>query len=74
MAKISYHKERDIINQEKLSEILATLPDYVPDFFIAIENNSSTLTRLNYGYDLRLFFEYISEKLNKRFLLFRLLF
>lgn len=65
MAKISYHKERDIINQEKLSEILATLPDYVPDFFIAIENNSSTLTRLNYGYDLRLFFEYISEKLNK---------
>ena len=65
MAKISYHKERDIINQEKLSELLTQLPDYVPDFFIAIENNSSTLTRLNYGYDLRLFFEYLAEKLNK---------
>ena len=65
MSRISYHKERDIINQEKLAELLRELPDYLPDFFIAIENNSSTLTRLNYGYDLRLFFEYLAEKLNK---------
>ncbi|MBO4412878.1 MAG: tyrosine-type recombinase/integrase [Clostridia bacterium] len=63
---ITYHKQRDIINQEKLSEILTTLPDYVADFFLAIENNSSSLTRLNYGYDIRLFLDYLSGKLNKK--------
>lgn len=63
---LTYHKQRDIINQEKLSEILSTLPDYVADFFLAIENNSSSLTRLNYGYDIRLFFDYLAGKLNKK--------
>ncbi len=64
ISNMSYHKQRDIINNEKLSEILVMLPDYVSDFFVAIENNSSALTRLNYGYDLRTFFDFLSIKLN----------
>lgn len=63
-SNMTYHKQRDLINQEKLSEILVSLPDYVPDFFVAIENNSSSLTRLNYGYDLRSFFDFLSSKFN----------
>lgn len=57
----NYYQERNKINISKLSEILRQLPEYCYDFFIAIESNTSTLTRLNYGYDLRIFFTYISK-------------
>ena len=36
------------------------LPPCCADFFRSIEPTTSVLTRLNYAYDLRLFFEYIS--------------
>ena len=40
-------------------EILKELPQFAERFFIGVEQTTSPLTRLNYGYDLRVFFEYL---------------
>ena len=40
-------------------------PYFVHDFLISIENNTSSLTRLNYLTDLKLFFSYIANTLSK---------
>ena len=47
---------------EKLRTVLKELPEYCFAFFIAIEPQSSILTRINYAYDLRLFFHYLSQE------------
>ena len=41
------------------------MPPFVDDYFLGIENQTSTLTRLNYAYDLRIFFDYIVKKVFK---------
>jgi site-specific recombinase XerD len=65
MAKLSYHDEVDLKNQKKILEELYTLPLFINDFIISIENNSSSLTRLNYLIDLKVFFNYLGNVLNK---------
>lgn len=65
MAKPSYHTQRDLINQKKIMEEICFFPSFVHDFLIAIENNTSSLTRLNYLTDLKLFFSYMSNTLSK---------
>lgn len=40
------------------------MPDFMYDYFVAIENNTSDLTRLNYAYDLRTFFHYLMNETN----------
>ena len=32
------------------------------EFFIGVELNTSALTRLNYSYDLRVFFDFLTKK------------
>ncbi|MEG1804941.1 MAG: integrase, partial [Clostridia bacterium] len=54
-----YYKQREISNNVKLKKILIELPLFCFDFFIGIENTTSILTRLNYAYDLRVFFDYL---------------
>lgn len=66
MAKVSYHTQRDLINQKKIVESLSFFPPYIHDFIISIENNTSTLTRVNYLTDLKLFFSYLSNTLSKQ--------
>lgn len=46
---------------EKMGKYLEKLPDYCLDFFTGIENNSSSLTRVNYAMDLSVFFDYLSK-------------
>lgn len=65
MGKISYHDERDLQNQKKITGELLIFPNFVNDFMISLENNSSTLTRLNYLTDLKIFFNYLGKILNK---------
>lgn len=65
MKKLSYFEKRDISNQKKIGSITANLPDFVYDFFIGIENNSSSLTRRNYAMDLNIFFDFLQEILHK---------
>lgn len=58
----SFYEEREISCIKRLNEIIDSLPYYVRDFFIGVELRTSALTRLNYGYDLRVFFDFLSKK------------
>ena len=61
----SYYLTRTQTTNEKLKNILNELPDLCKILFIGIQNNTGPLTRLNYAYDLRLFFQFLSQELNK---------
>lgn len=64
MKNQTYYNEQKIKNTEKLRNVLKDLPDFALDFFTGIENNTSSLTRLNYAYDLRLFFNWAVNETN----------
>ena len=64
MKKQSYYNEQKIKNTEKLRGVLRELPDFALDFFVGVENRTSALTRLNYAYDLRLFFNWLINETN----------
>ena len=55
----TYHEQVDIKNIMKLREIIATLPRFLSTFFLGISETTSTRTRINYAYDIRVFFEYM---------------
>lgn len=58
-----YFDQRDIKNSERIEEILnSDLPEYCREYFVGISMNTTTLTRLNYAYDLRTFFKYLVKK------------
>lgn len=48
----------------KTREILKELPPIAEVFFVGVEQATSPLTRLNYAYDLRVFFEYLMTETN----------
>lgn len=58
----------DYSEQQKKKDILMTrqvvdeLPKFCREFFISLNEVTSTKTRLNYAYDLRVFFKYITEE------------
>ncbi len=60
--KKSYYEERDLSCIKRTDEIIDTLPYYVKDFFIGVEPRTSSLTRLNYAYDLRVFYNFLTAK------------
>lgn len=57
----SYHEQLKKEETLKIREILESLPPFIFDFFRGIEITTSTKTRIGYGYDLRIFFEYILD-------------
>jgi len=61
----SYHNESHQERVKKFRNILKDLPDFCREFFRGIEPNTSMLTRLNYAYDLRLFFEFITSEIKE---------
>lgn len=48
-------------NLEKLRGLIRELPEFCFDFFVAIEPQTSVLTRINYAYDLKQFFRYMTK-------------
>lgn len=60
MANINFYQKRDMQNRLKMAKYTERLPDYCLDFFIGVENNTSSLTRYNYAMDLYIFFNYLS--------------
>ena len=52
------HKEKTLL----LRSLLEELPAFCRDFFRGIESGTSILTRINYAYDLRLFFNFLKER------------
>ncbi len=55
----NYYLDRNIKNMKKLNEMLADLPTFCSIFFIGIQDTTTPLTRLNYGVDLKTFFNYL---------------
>lgn len=57
----TYHEQTNIDYTLRLRELLTTLPPFAKDYFRAIEYTSSIRTRLNYAYDIRVFYHYLME-------------
>lgn len=57
---ISYHAQSDMRRLERLRALEKELPTVCTDFFRSISQTTSTLTRLAYAYDFRLFFQYLT--------------
>lgn len=60
--KHSYFEERELSCIDRTNNIIDTLPYYVRDFFVGVELRTSPLTRLNYAYDLRVFYNFLTKK------------
>ena len=59
MASNNYYKEREINCIKKINLMLEDLPKMTREFVLGITEYTSPLTRLNYVYDLRIFFDYL---------------
>lgn len=57
-----YRNQVNIKRMQKLHEISRELPVYCTDFFRSVSQTTSSLTRLAYAYDYRLFFEYLTNE------------
>ncbi len=65
----NYYKQREIDCLNKIDEISKELPPYVKEFMIGKTDYTSPLTRLNYMFDIRIFFNFLSNKVyfNKKY-------
>lgn len=64
MKNPTYFDQRDEKNAVLIEQILENdLPDFCQEYFVGISTRTSVLTRLNYAYDLRTFFNYIVKKI-----------
>ena len=41
------------------------MPYFCSEFFIGVENQTTPLTRINYAYDLRIFFDFLTKEIDK---------
>lgn len=57
-----YHTQMDRKRMEKIRELQMELPHLCTDYFRSIAFTTSTLTRLAYAYDFRLFFQYLHKE------------
>lgn len=60
MKNVDYFKARDEENILKLRELRLQLPAFCSQFFMGIEHTTTPLTRLGYGRDLKIFFEFLT--------------
>lgn len=61
----TFIEERDSVNTLKLRAVMRELPEFCSEFFVGISTRTSVLTRLNYAYDLRTFFNYLLNEVRK---------
>ncbi len=64
MSRLS-RTEMNVQKTEKLKNVLSTLPKFCLEYFRNIEPQTTLLTRINYAYDLRLFFSFLENELGK---------
>ncbi|BCJ99620.1 tyrosine-type recombinase/integrase [Anaerocolumna chitinilytica] len=62
MSEHNYHESMNIYNTIRMRKVLEELPSFCKDFFRGIEPTTSSLTRIAYAYDLRVFFEFLAAK------------
>lgn len=59
----NYYVERNNHNLIAINELLnKDLPEFCGDYFLGIDSQTSTLTRLNYAHDLKIFFHFLMTK------------
>jgi site-specific recombinase XerD len=58
----NYHDKQNAENTLKLREMLKTLPQFVAGYFRGLSDQTASRTRIAYAYDLRLFFNFLSEE------------
>ena len=63
MVEPSYFKQRNYKNDTKTKEILSLLPVFCDEFFIGIESQTTSLTRLGYAEDLKIFFHFLTTEI-----------
>lgn len=64
MKTSDYYVQRNNKNLETIERLLnEELPAFCFDYFVAIESQTSPLTRLNYAHDLKIFFYYMRERI-----------
>jgi site-specific recombinase XerD len=61
MAKLDFYQKREMKNRINMAKYTEKLPDFCMDYFIGIENNTSSLTRYNYSMDIFIFFDFLSR-------------
>ena len=62
MKKMNYYTERNIQDIDRIAKLLDELPSFCEDYFIGIESRTSSQSRLQYAYDLRIFFDFLCKK------------
>ena len=59
----NYYVKRNNENLQTIERLLEeVLPSFCYDYFLAIDSQTSTLTRLNYAHDLKIFFYFLQER------------
>ena len=58
----NYYVQRNNKNLQTIERLLEELPSFCYDYFLSIDSQTSTLTRLNYAHDLKIFFYCLQEK------------
>ena len=61
----NYYKQREINCLTKINSMLNDLPPMTREFVLGISEYTSPLTRLNYVYDIRIFFDYLVKTVYK---------
>ena len=59
---LDYRTQADAQRMDRLRQLQRELPPLCTDFFRSIAFTTSTLTRLAYAYDFRLFFQYLTKE------------
>jgi len=57
----NFHTNRSEKSELKIRELMDELPSFCIEFFVGIAMRTSSLTRLNYAHDLRIFFDFLSK-------------
>lgn len=63
--KNTYYEERKSKTEYQLEILINELPYFAEEYFIGMETTTSPLTRLGYALDLRIFFDFLCNKLRK---------
>ncbi|MDR1905357.1 MAG: tyrosine-type recombinase/integrase [Clostridiales bacterium] len=59
---MEFYQEKQRDGAKRLSKLVKELPPFAKEFFIGIADRTSILTRLNYAYDLRIFFDFLIKE------------
>ncbi|MDR2047214.1 MAG: tyrosine-type recombinase/integrase [Clostridiales bacterium] len=60
---MDFYQEKQNDGIKRLNPLIKELPPFAKEFFVGIAERTSVLTRLNYAYDLRIFFDFLGREI-----------